>query len=298
MTLPALYKYLDVDGAKLTLGNGTFRHAKPTTFQDLEDMTVQSVFPEDVETALAEFSDGCVDIIVHNVDAAPTCSPKLAKTVKELQTILKADPGSVETLKRQVKELGLFDIEQMRALADGFVKDTNEFLAQYTILCVSTDKACERMWEDYAQDHEGIVLRVEPSIEKGSELTRFQPVTYHRSRPAIYDRTPDFMRDSLFADQEARAKAILHKIIYAKTLPYKFESEYRLAVPSSKEGNWEARPYHPEEITELYIGLAMTDSNRADIVAKAGANNRNIRVFRADRDAQKKLIFRPGSAKT
>ncbi len=42
----------------------------------------------------------------------------------------------------------------------------------------------------------------------------------------------------------------------------------------------------------------MTDSNRADIVAKAGANNRNIRVFRADRDAQKKLIFRPGSAKT
>ncbi len=32
------------------------------------------------------------------------------------------------------------------------------------------------------------------------------------------------MRDSLFADQEARAKAILHKIIYAKTLPYKLRA--------------------------------------------------------------------------
>lgn len=80
MTLPALYKYLDVEGAKLTLGNRTFRHAKPTTFQDLEDMTIKSVFPEDVETAPEKLSESCVDIIVENIDVAPTCSPKLAET--------------------------------------------------------------------------------------------------------------------------------------------------------------------------------------------------------------------------
>jgi hypothetical protein len=39
MTLPPLYKYLDVNGAKLTLGNRTFRHANPCSFKDLEDMT-------------------------------------------------------------------------------------------------------------------------------------------------------------------------------------------------------------------------------------------------------------------
>ena len=61
MLLPPLCKYLDVDGAKLTLGNRTFRHGKPVTFQDLEEMTVRSVFPEDVETALSSLSDGCVD---------------------------------------------------------------------------------------------------------------------------------------------------------------------------------------------------------------------------------------------
>jgi hypothetical protein len=36
MALPPLYKYLDVQGAKLTLGNNTFRHAKPSTFNDVE----------------------------------------------------------------------------------------------------------------------------------------------------------------------------------------------------------------------------------------------------------------------
>jgi hypothetical protein len=255
-------------------------------------MTVQRVFPEDVEAALAKLSDGCVDVIVDNIDAAPTCSPKLAETVKELQTILRADPGQIEVLKTQVKELGVFDVEHMRARAQGFVEETNQFLAQYIIFCVSTDNACERMWEDYAQDHERIVLRIEPSIEKASKFTMFRPVSYSRSRPAVYNRTSDFMKDSLFADQEARAKAILGKMICAKTLPYKFETEYRLAIPSNSESDWEALPYHPEEITELYLGLAMTNSDRADIVAKAKAINSNITIFRTDRDAQRKLTFR------
>jgi hypothetical protein len=61
MSLPPLYKYLDVNGAKLTLGNRTFRHTKPSTFKNLEDMTVQHVFPEEIEAALATLSNGCVD---------------------------------------------------------------------------------------------------------------------------------------------------------------------------------------------------------------------------------------------
>jgi hypothetical protein len=101
-----------VEGAKLTLANRTFRHAKPSTFQDLEDMTIKSVFPEDVEAALGKLSDNCVDIIVENIDVAPTCSPGLGKTVKKLQAILKADPGQIETLRKQMKELGVFDASE------------------------------------------------------------------------------------------------------------------------------------------------------------------------------------------
>ena len=47
MTLPPLYKYLDVSGAKLTLGNRTFKHAKPSDFNDTEDLTIKSIFTED-----------------------------------------------------------------------------------------------------------------------------------------------------------------------------------------------------------------------------------------------------------
>ena len=40
MALPPLYKYLSVEGAKKTLGNNAFRHAKPSSFNDIEDPTV------------------------------------------------------------------------------------------------------------------------------------------------------------------------------------------------------------------------------------------------------------------
>jgi hypothetical protein len=46
MALPPLYKYLSVEGAKKTLGTNTFRHAKPSSFNDTEDLTVSSIFPE------------------------------------------------------------------------------------------------------------------------------------------------------------------------------------------------------------------------------------------------------------
>ena len=59
-------------------------------------MTVGSIFPDDIETALAKLSDNCVDVIVENADVAPTCSPKLAAIVRELQAIFREDPRRAE----------------------------------------------------------------------------------------------------------------------------------------------------------------------------------------------------------
>jgi hypothetical protein len=84
----------------------------------------------------------------------------------------------------------------------------------------------------------------------------------------------------------------MDKVIYCKTLPYKFEKEYRLAIPSDDEGDWTALPYDPQEITELYLGLAMSDADKRDIVALARAVNRNIKIFQASRNAEKKLTFK------
>jgi hypothetical protein len=102
MGLPPLYKYLDVNGAKKTL-DSCFRFSKPSEYKDLEDMTAGSLFPNELEAALAILSEGFVDGIVENPDAAPTCSEKLRPKVAELQKALRANPGLAKAIKENLK---------------------------------------------------------------------------------------------------------------------------------------------------------------------------------------------------
>ena len=62
---------------------------------------------------------------------------------------------------------------------------------------------------------------------------------------------------------------MLEKIIYAKTLEWEHESEYRLAILLRQGEVWNTLAYHPEEITELYLGLTMTKENKEEIIATA-----------------------------
>ena len=63
------------------------------------------------------------------------------------------------------------------------------------------------------------------------------------------------MSATLFEDQDASARASMHDIIYTKTLDWQHEKEYRLVIPLDEgEEDWSLLKFHPEEITELYLG--------------------------------------------
>jgi hypothetical protein len=294
MTLPPLYKYLDVQGAKLTLGNRTFKHAKPSDFKDTEDLTIQSIFPEDVEAALTKLATSFTDVIIKNLNEPPTCGPQLKDKVALIQRVYRENPKAADAVREGIKKdptSKTFDVEHMRAMSQAFIQEINEFMQGYRVLCVSTQKDSERMWTGYAQNHEGIALRIQANVEKDSKFQCFQRVEYRVSRPSLYDDTLDFLAGSLFGDQESRRRAMLEKIVYAKTLEWEHESEYRLAIPLRQGENWNTLAYHPEEITELYLGLAITKENKKEVIGKAKAVNPNIAIFQTSRDAAQTLTF-------
>jgi hypothetical protein len=295
MGLPPVYKYLDVRGAKLTLGTRTFRHAKPSDFNDIEDMTVQSIFPDETEIALKKLSEGFIDVILAHLNDPPTCGSPMCDKLALIQEAFRSNPKAADKVKVLLATEGggsLYDVEHMRARAEEFIKWINEFMQRWRVLCVSTRKDSEPMWSQYADGHKGIVLRIEPNIAKDSKFQRFQPVIYRDKRPALYDDTMEFIAGGLFGDLEARTRAIMDKIIYSKTLKWQHESEYRLAIfLEQDEEPWETLSYHPEEITEMYLGLAMDPKDRNDIVAKARAVNPGVAIFRAMRSARGPLAF-------
>jgi hypothetical protein len=297
MPLPPLYKYLDVRGAKLTLGNGTFKHAKPSDFNDIEDLTIQSIFPEETEAALKKLTDCSTGIILQHLDDPPTCSSPLKERVALLQHVYRTNPQLADNVRAELAKDGaepIFDVERMRAQATALIEDINEFMQDYRVLCVTTLKNSEEMWSGYAENHKSIALRIEPNLAKNSKFQLFRPVVYREKRPPLYAETLDFIAGSLFGDQELRRKAMLEKIVYSKTLEWQHECEYRLAIPvRQNEVPWNMLSYHPEEITELYLGLSMEQSDLDEIWGMARARNPRIAIFRAKRCNDGKLGFCP-----
>lgn len=295
MALPVLYKYLNVQGAKLTLGNRTLKHAKPSDFNDIEDLTICSIFPEKTEAALMRLSSGFTDVILQHLDDVPTCSSPMREKIALIQRVYRGNPKVAEAVRAEMageRKNPVYDVKYMRSRAEAFLTEINEFMQGYRVLCVTTNKDSESMWVDYAETHKGIALRIEPNVTKDSKYQLFRPVIYGLQRPPLYEDTLGFIADSLFGDQESRMRTMLEKIVYAKTLKWEHESEYRLAIPLRKnEEPWNTLKYHPEEITELYLGLAMEGIDKDEIVALALAVNPNITIFRARRDVDGKLGF-------
>jgi len=294
MTLPPLYKYLDVSGAKLTLANRTFKHAKPSDFNDVDDLTVQSMFSEDIEEALKKIAGGYIDVILRHLDEEPTCSSPMKEKLMAIQQVYQANPGAIDLIQAEPINPGdpIYDVENYRDLAKEKIAWINEFMQGYRVLCVTTHKDSERMWTEYAENHKGVSLRIQPNLAKASKFKLFRPVMYQEKRPPLYDDTLEFIADGFWGDSEARSKEIVERIIYTKTLDWQHEGEYRLAIAIRKdEPPWNTDPYHPEEITELYLGLEMERSDIEDIVGKARDVNPDIAIYRANRNFDGRLVF-------
>src|SRR5579883_3165476 len=173
MPLPPLYKYLDVRGAYLTLGNGTFKHAKPSDFNDTEDLTIQSIFPEETEVALKKIQEGFTDVILQHLNDPPRCSSPMREQVALIQHVYRTNPEAADVVRAELakeREAPIFDPNYMQMRAAAFLKELNRHLQDTRVLCVTTHRASEQMWFGYAEKHKGIALRIEPNLAKDSKF--------------------------------------------------------------------------------------------------------------------------------
>jgi hypothetical protein len=245
------------------------------------------------EAALAKLEIGFTDVILKNLNEPPTCaSPQMREKVALIQRAFRDNPKAADAVKERVKadpKLKIFDIEDWRTRSKDLIEEINQYVQGCRVLCVTTHRDSEKMWTDYAQNHEGIALRIEPNVEKDSKFQRFFPVQYRASRPSLYNETLAFIEGGLFGDQVAAKGAMLDTIIYSKTLEWEHESEYRLVIPLRR--GEKTMPYHPEEITELYLGLTMTKKNKDEIIGMARVVNPNIAIFQTSRGVNQTLTF-------
>ena len=173
----------------------------------------------------------------------------------------------------------------------GFIREINTH-ASYRILCVSERSDSVKMWNIYSQNHQGIVLRIFPSLKKDSKFSLFRKVEYRAKRPPLYDDTLSFLENGLFGNQNTARTKSLESIIYTKTLEWEHEKEYRLAIPVPDGIDWNTMPYHPEEIAELCLGAKMNDTIKREVIDLAKAVNPEIGIFQSIIEANGQISFR------
>jgi hypothetical protein len=295
MALPSLYKYLGVEGAKLTLRNRTFKHAKPSDFNDIEDLTIQSVFPESLEDACKIMYGGFTDTILKNINTPPTCTnADMRFKIGLMQEAFRNNPDAAKLVKA-AKEKGsisdVFDLDRVKKTTEAFIREINEFLQGYRILCVSERIDSDRMWTCYADNHQGVCLRILPNLEKDSKFSRFRKVDYQTKRPALFDDALTYQEKSLFGDHVKNNERYIERVIYTKTLKWEYEKEYRLCIPVIGEKDWNVLSFHAEEIPELYLGANMNDDARAEIVKLAKSVNPKIFILQSARGAGGQISF-------
>jgi len=295
MPLPPLYKFLDVRGAKLTLRNGTFKHSNPRDFNDVDDLTVNSVFPVTVEEATDRFQALFIDVLLENLDREPKCPSPMREQLKLIQRAMKHDPSLVDRFKEEFEADNEppFDVEHLKFNAIQTLGKINEFLCLARVFCVSTLVSSSAMWEEYAESHKGIALRIVPNVERDSKFRLFRPVEYRGQRPSLFSSVREFI-GGLFEDSMEYHRSRLDTIIYTKTLEWQHESEYRLVIHlRPDEPLWNTDGYHPDEITELYLGAAMQMKDMAEIVTLARLRNPKIAIFRSNRTDGGEVVFEP-----
>lgn len=295
MILPPLYKYLDIKGTKLTLENRTFRHAKPSDFNDDMDMTVQSLFPESEEMALKIIMENYIDILQKNLNKPIThLNSEIRCKLNLIQQTFRENSDTAQLVKSHTQNdrvSDIYDLEHIKKFSHSSINKLNELLQNYRIFCVSEKNNSTRMWENYAQKHKGIVLRILPNVAKDSKFTLFRKVKYQTEKPPLFESTLSFLEDSLFADQKDIREKVLDRIVYTKTSEWAYEHEHRLAIPIFNGENWDTIPYHPEEISELYLGAKMEDIEKNIIINLAKAINSNIIIFQTSIDTKNQFNF-------
>jgi hypothetical protein len=222
MPLPPLYKFLDVEGAKKTLGNRCFRHAKPSSFNDTEDLTVAGIFRESAEEAIAIMAANLIDVIMKNLHRPPLCmSEALRANIESFQKVLKKNPTLAANLKLAIaSNAAIFDLGApiMESLAKETIDAVNALMQRHRVLCVTTALDSEKMWTGYTKNHKGIALRIEGNPAKASKFECFEKVSYFEKRPVLYDDVAAYVEAALFADRTAQNLELMRKIIYSKTL--------------------------------------------------------------------------------
>ena len=291
------YRYLDAEGAIASLENGTLRFSKPTKFNDPFDVNLQLLIPERLDAFLEDVKSSYHEFI-RNIDASKIGHPYKRAYIDMLQIRLSSSSDDKE--KKIAKEweqwepialAHLWDVSSLEEIIDKMRVMLQEFFQGIGVVCLSSCHENLLLWSHYAKGHTGAALEFTPSPTTSGEpiFESVMEINYSSTRPLIHETVAVFMSSFYTPDPSKLRREFIKRFIFTKSLAWKYEKEYRIAIPREFTEGSDTFDFnfHTPDLTAVYLGCKMAEDDKDNVTKNAIGLNSNVKIFQMTESTSK-----------
>lgn len=283
----SIFKYVDLQGTKAILKNGTLLFSSPTEFNDPFDISIQTLFaydPFDFPAMLDEFAR-----LILSDEEFPEANPdRGSQMVALMRQHFRTASDEERSEVREHLSGAVWDVPALQKSYEDTLLQMKLAFESSGIFCASKRSNNYLLWAHYADKHRGAVLEFVPNIEKDSMLKLVEEVEYSNQRPHLYHSHRDYLFKANFQATMTVLDDYTRRITKTKSKEWEYEEELRLYQPlliNTLEGKrHHFLTYHGDELRGVYLGCRMSSIDRQEILTLARRRNPAVRIFEMVQD--------------
>lgn len=284
------YKYVTAGVAKTILTTRKLRWSSPIRFNDPFDVNEELPLNFNEAELNKELSEQLATLIDEGDFSKAVGHPGLAVLLNAAKL---KEPGArkkeAQEIRQKYEEVTSGQIESLVELKEKW----RQIVPKLRIFCLSEFNDITPMWQHYADEYKGVVLRFESVNGVGSFFSQARKVEYQ-------DFPIDISNVNTWASGLLEGEAALHELInkfqYIKATSWGYEEEWRI-VRGDRAGEtalFEDYDFDPCELTGIYFGTRCLDTDREEILSSLVDDLDHVELYEAFEDRYKgKFDFRP-----
>lgn len=272
------FKYMTSGTAKVVLSNSSLRWSSPLLFNDPFDHQIDFNFDftetEFVESYLKAFEQVIFgsDEVSFDIDTRPGA---LNSVMRQKRNELNKN-DALKELKRGVEETA----RKLEAFKDNVNAELQKHLKNVRVLCVSEAHDNVVMWSHYANDHKGVVMRLQCIDEIDNTLLAAKKIGYNKKLPVIAS-LDEMVKNTLGIQKHNYAK-LFTDLSYVKHNDWQYEREWRVAFPeAATTGLHKDIQENPRVFGSVYMGCRIEPVDETDILSLLRGPLSHVEVYKA-----------------
>ena len=140
-------------------------------------------------------------------------------------------------------------------------------ISNYRLFCVCETNDNLLLWSKYTNSHTGAAFQFECITALDVPLLVAQPIIYSDEAPGLSEE--EWMKFALGSSPQLTDENLWNRLVTTKARAWEHEKEWRVISQRRHYENegYEDVKFCPREISRVFLGCRMTDSDKADILS-------------------------------